>query len=612
MTALVALLLAQSMNLNTEPIVGMDEGGYIRADKRRAFELNCSGAGITCTQTGGRMTLTVSGGGSGSGGAPVDGGYLTLTAGSTGSSNEKVLSGGTNISISPAGVVSLSGQVPAAYAADASVTAVQLAADPTACGAGTYVSDISATGALTCSTPPGTYALPDATSSVTGGVRLTGDLSGTATSPAVVDDSHAHTGTTISALDTSDITTGTLPQARGGTGAGSLVCGAGQFLTSDGGAYSCATPSSSGGVTAVNGSTFIGSTGGTTPTISLSATGSPSSSTYLRGDNTWSTPPGGSSSPGGPAGALQYGTDAGAFGGVSNLWSDGTDLYFKDRTTHATPAAAGSTVLYFFEHYGTAGMGMPQIASATLGFDTHLDPRVMARSDDAWWGCVVPTAHGQTTYVVSGRAAAGTATGTAAAVAWAATDARTRQVWIQHPAAATANTNAGYRGAIDYFWRGAGTDQGGFLWTGSFALPTVTATTRVFVGVKDATTIMTATSDPNAMLDTVYFGCNAADSNLSICSNDNVGTATCTTLGASYPCHTANAAYDVAIWAASNGGAIGYWIRHLTSGAETSGTVSSDLPRTSVQLGWEFTANTGGTASAVTIHVGGSCWWANP
>ncbi len=59
---------------------------------------------------------------------------------------------------------------------------------------------------------------PAATSTVTGGIRLTQDLGGTATAPTVVDDSHAHTGSTISALDAGDVTTGFFGATRGGTG----------------------------------------------------------------------------------------------------------------------------------------------------------------------------------------------------------------------------------------------------------------------------------------------------------------------------------------------------------------------------------------------------------
>lgn len=216
---LLLILLAQipSLNLNNQPVLCMDEGSYCRADRLRAFEINCSGAGISCAQTGGRMTVTVSGGG---GSTPT----VTCGAGEALSWN-----GTTWLCVSTIS------------------TASALASDPTACGAGQYVSDISAAGALTCSTPPGTYTLPDSTSGVTGGVRLAGDLGGTATSPSVVDDSHAHTGTTISALDTGDITTGTLSGARGGLGATQPTCTAGDFLTCNGTTCSCSTPSGGGG-----------------------------------------------------------------------------------------------------------------------------------------------------------------------------------------------------------------------------------------------------------------------------------------------------------------------------------------------------------------------------
>lgn len=51
----------------------------------------------------------------------------------------------------------------------------------------------------------------------TGSATLT-DLASASVTVTVVNDSHSHTGTTISSLDASDITSGTLPVVRGGTG----------------------------------------------------------------------------------------------------------------------------------------------------------------------------------------------------------------------------------------------------------------------------------------------------------------------------------------------------------------------------------------------------------
>ncbi len=110
----------------------------------------------------------------------------------------------------------------------------------TACGGSQYVTGVSASGALTCATA--TASVPDATASVTGGVRLTGDLGGTATSPTVpglagkAASSHTHGG--------SDVT-----------------------------------------------SAVANATAATTAAGVSGTTGTPSSSTFLRGDWSWQAPP---------------------------------------------------------------------------------------------------------------------------------------------------------------------------------------------------------------------------------------------------------------------------------------------------------------------------------
>jgi hypothetical protein len=279
LTAFLVVALAQSINLR-------DEGssrGWVRA-------IDCTGSGIACTVDTSTRVGTIAITSTGGGGLPDGGGVgadipvITFEAkseltservlsagqytvidlvtngqaqvdwvhGLTCSSGQALTSSGTTAmactSTLTASDVACSGTciadseiaaVAGSKVSGAVATATALAADPTACGAGTYVTDLSAAGALSCSTPAGTYALPDSTSGVTGGIRLTGDLAGTATSPSVVDDSHNHGSSTIAALDVSDTTTGTWSQARGGTGAAALTCTATEGLTSNGTTYSC-------------------------------------------------------------------------------------------------------------------------------------------------------------------------------------------------------------------------------------------------------------------------------------------------------------------------------------------------------------------------------------
>ena len=164
---------------------------------RTPITLACDG-GIVCTKSGTTYTVigTGTGGGGGAdGGAPVDGEYVTYAANGT-LTAERVLSAGN-------------------YTVVDNGTAGQSQIDwqhGLTCAPGNVLTT-NGTDQMICVNP-----VPDAAAFVTGGIRLTGDLSGTATSPVVVDDSHAHTGTTISSLDTGDLTSGTLGVGRGGTG----------------------------------------------------------------------------------------------------------------------------------------------------------------------------------------------------------------------------------------------------------------------------------------------------------------------------------------------------------------------------------------------------------
>jgi hypothetical protein len=92
-----------------------------------------------------------------------------------------------------------------------------------------------------------------------------------------------------------------------------------------------------GSLTGLNASAL---TTGTVPTARLGS-GTASGSTYLRGDGIWATPVGGGGTPGGSSGELQF-NNGGAFGGTSNISTDGTNLNFGAPTTFTT---SGKTIV---------------------------------------------------------------------------------------------------------------------------------------------------------------------------------------------------------------------------------------------------------------------------
>lgn len=197
MTPLLLLLLAQPLNLNTQPIE-VRQGGVKVPSKVRQYAVDC-GTNVTCGVDGGVWYLSATAGGGG-GGAPTTATYITQTADGT-LTNEQALS-----SLST-GLLKVTTGTGILSTASAGV-------------------DYQAAGSYQ---PAGTYSGAGACAANTWASTLNGSAAPTCTQPAFSNLSGTAAGT------------------QGGLGVAQPTCGGGQFLTCNGTSCSCGTPAGGGG-----------------------------------------------------------------------------------------------------------------------------------------------------------------------------------------------------------------------------------------------------------------------------------------------------------------------------------------------------------------------------
>ncbi len=101
-------------------------------------------------------------------------------------------------------------------------------------------------------------------------------------------------------------------------------------------------------------------------------------------------------------------------------------------------------------------------------------------------------------------------------------------------------------------------------------------------------------------------GWDAGDTNIQMMHNDGTGTATKIDLGSNFPRPSADRSnlYDLELYSAPGGNTVEYKITNVLTGAETAGTISTDLPTSNQLLALLGYASVGGTSSVIGIAIG--------
>lgn len=264
-----------------------------------------------------------------------------------------------------------------------------------------------------------------------------------------------------------------------------------------------------------------------------------------------------------------------------------------------SPPPAGHSTLFARSFGGRAMFG-----GADPSGDTHLFQPLIYDGSQSWWipvtGVAAPTALG---------AAAPTASGTNTLIAVASTNRFTRMKRTTYLVTTAATSAvAGFRGVNSVTVGGNAAGDGGFFYALRWGPSTgvATATTRAFAGLRSSAA--PADVNPSGLSSLVGMGWDSGDANVQFMHNDATGTATKIDLGASFPRPTVDntTAYELVMFSPpGTTQSVSYQITNLTTGAVATGTVTTNLPTTTLLMGPYVYMSVGGTSSVVGVALMG-------
>lgn len=317
----------------------------------------------------------------------------------------------------------------------------------------------------------------------------------------------------------------------------------------------------------------------------INATGIPDSTTYLRGDGTWSTVSGGGGTPAGVNGEIQY-NSGGSFGASAdfvwdntlktlNLLGTDTDIVMKCTTNEPPTPAADTLAIY------TKKMGGKAVVKTRDEFGVDLSLQTSFWDNNVvMWNCT--------------NAAGGLWLGTVGTTV--GTFANTLPTSASLPASikrslfsnvvTTTNQALGVYGSENLFMRGPTSAFGGFYFYSRFTFDVWSNGGRLFTGlsaVATATAIITSNPSTATNIHTCGFAVNDTDAGVIFFITNN-GTTTTKQIVTGIPPIISNRAYDAYIYCAPGGSTIYWKLEELSTNTTASGSQTLTLPSNSTTM----------------------------
>jgi len=311
---------------------------------------------------------------------------------------------------------------------------------------------------------------------------------------------------------------------------------------------------------------------------------------------------GGSGSPGGTSGQIQF-NNAGAFGGASNVNIDSQgDLLLDYSATPATPGAdqlslVGNSIAI------SGGRVWPRIHGED-GIFTSLQAH-LGRNSVVWAQAV----GGVTTAIAPVGGVALTASGTATARTFATTNRLTRAKRIGYVSSAVAGNTAGLTNTVSTgsFYTLGGAAGGGFLAIFRFAVSdaSLVSGAHAMIGLRGANNILT-TTNPNTIINSISVAQTNGSTNWMICYG---GSAAQTPINTGMAINNTDF-LEFTLYARPDvNNSVAWRLENISTGVVANGvltgTSGTALPATATGLGPIIWRSNNATAAAVGIDIAG-------